>query len=98
VQCVREGPGAGGWSPRRQLLLRAADELHSDRTISDALWAPLRAQLSDTELIELCMLVGHYEMLAMTLNALRVEPDPLPAGPPPRLVRVAQAVMARRGT
>jgi alkylhydroperoxidase family enzyme len=98
VQRVREGPGAGGWSPRSQLLLSAADELHADRTISDALWAPLRAQLSDSELIELCMLVGHYEMLAMTLNALRVEPDPPPAGSPPRLLRVAQSVMARRTT
>ena len=24
------------------------------------------------------MLVGHYEMLAMTLNSLGVEPDPIP--------------------
>jgi AhpD family alkylhydroperoxidase len=82
---VREGPEAGGWSPRQRALLRAADELHDDRTISDALWEHLRAELSDVELIELCMLVGHYEMLAMTLNALRVQPDPLPAGPPARL-------------
>ncbi len=36
---------------------------------------PLRARLSDVELIELCMLAGHYEMLAMTLNALRVQPE-----------------------
>src|SRR3954462_5078218 len=27
---VREGPDAPGWSPRRQALLRAADELHPD--------------------------------------------------------------------
>jgi hypothetical protein len=26
-------------------------------------------------LIELCMLIGHYEMLAMTLNSLGVEPE-----------------------
>jgi len=34
------------------------------------------AQLGDHELIELCMLVGHYEMLAMTLNSLGVEAEP----------------------
>jgi AhpD family alkylhydroperoxidase len=72
---VPDGPETEGWSPRQQLLLRAADELHADRTISDGLWAQLRGELSDTDLIELCMLVGHYEMLAMTLNALRVEPE-----------------------
>ena len=88
VERVREGADAAAWSPRQRLLLRAADELHSDRVLSDELWAELRPQLSDAELIELCMLIGHYEMLAMTLNSLRVEPDPLPAGPPPRLLRL----------
>jgi hypothetical protein len=34
--------------------------------------------MSETELIELCMLAGHYEMLAMTLNSLGVQPDPPP--------------------
>src|SRR3954470_21746528 len=89
---VREGPDASGWSPRRQLLLRAADELHAGRTISDAVWAPLRAELADHELIELCLLVGHYQMLAMTLNALQVQPDP-PSGPRPKLV---QRIQSRR--
>ncbi|MDX6698574.1 MAG: hypothetical protein QOE65_1971 [Solirubrobacteraceae bacterium] len=94
---VRSGPGAAGWSARSALLLRAADELHGDRTLSDALWAELRPLMSDAELIELCMLVGHYEMLAMTLNALGVEPDPSPTGPPPRAARALQAIVERRG-
>jgi alkylhydroperoxidase family enzyme len=93
VQRVRQGPDADGWRPRQRLLLRTADELHAERTISDALWAQLRAELLDTELIELCMLIGHYEMLAMTLNALRVQPDAPPAQAPSRL----QALIARRG-
>ena len=53
-------------------LLEAADELHGDRVITDATWAPLAAEFSDTQLVELCFLVGHYEMLAMTLNSLGV--------------------------
>jgi len=60
---------------RQQLLLRAADELHEGRELSQQLWDELRPLLSDVELIELCMLVGHYEMLAMTLNTLRVQPE-----------------------
>lgn len=76
---VREGAGAAGWSPRRALLLRAVDELHADRRIADELWAGLRAQYDERELIELCLLVGHYEMLAMTLLSLGVEPDAEPA-------------------
>ncbi len=58
---------------RDALLLRAADELHADRVIADQLWAEMRGSFSDVELIELCMLVGHYEMVAMTLNSLGVQ-------------------------
>ena len=43
--------------------------------LGDEVWTQLSAELSDTQLIELCMLVGHYEMLAMTLRSLRVQPD-----------------------
>jgi AhpD family alkylhydroperoxidase len=75
VERVRDGPGAPGWSARQRVMLSAADELHGDRSLSDGTWSGLRPLLSDEELIELCMLVGHYEMLAMTLNSLEVEPD-----------------------
>jgi AhpD family alkylhydroperoxidase len=73
---VRDGAAAPGWSERRQQLLAAADELHADGRIGDALWAQLSRQLDAPLLIELCLLIGHYEMLAMTLNSLRVEPEP----------------------
>ena len=73
---VREGADAEGWSPRQVAILRAVDELHATRTLADRTWESLEAAgLGETELIELPMLVGHYEMLAMTLNALRVTPD-----------------------
>lgn len=54
VERVRVGAGAEGWTPRRALLLRAADELHSRRRISDELWTELGRMLSEPELIELC--------------------------------------------
>jgi alkylhydroperoxidase family enzyme len=76
VQRVRDGGEADGWTPRQVAVLRAVDELHATRTLSDSAWDGLRAAgLTEAELIELPMLVGHYEMLAMTLNALRVRPD-----------------------
>jgi NAD(P)-dependent dehydrogenase (short-subunit alcohol dehydrogenase family)/alkylhydroperoxidase family enzyme len=66
---------AGGFSEHQGALLRAADELHERREISEELWSTLSAELSPRKLIELCMLIGHYEMLAMTINSLRIEPD-----------------------
>jgi alkylhydroperoxidase family enzyme len=97
VERVRTGHAATGWTPRQALLLRAADELHADRALSDALWAELRPVLTDVELIELCLLVGHYEMLAMTLISLRVAPDPAPIGLPPRALRALRALVERGG-
>ena len=96
IERVREGPEAAGWSERRALLLRAADELHAERTLSDELWSGLRPLLSDEELIELCMLVGHYEMLAMTLNSLAVQPDRFHDGRPPRGMRALRRLSERR--
>jgi AhpD family alkylhydroperoxidase len=72
---VAEGPDAPGWSDRDATLLRAVDELHVGRRISDALWAQLAAERSAVDLIELCLLVGHYEMLAMTIESLGIQPD-----------------------
>ena len=73
---VLDGPSAAGWSPRQRLLLQAADELHDHRVVTDVSWQALSDELSERQLIELCLLVGHYEMLAMTLNSLGVEPEP----------------------
>jgi alkylhydroperoxidase family enzyme len=78
ISRVRAGADAPGWSQRRALLLRAADEMHGQRRIGAELWAELSRHLDEVLLIELCMLIGHYEMLAMTLNTLEVEPE-LPA-------------------
>jgi AhpD family alkylhydroperoxidase len=86
IQRVREDVGAGGWGARQTLLLRAADELHASRVLSDEVFDGLRPLLSDAELIEVCMLVGHYEMLAMTLNSLQVAPDEFEGAGPGRLV------------
>ncbi len=76
IEAVRTPPtDEATFSDRQKALLEAADQLHQQRALDDELWGRLRPILSDAELIELCMLVGHYEMLAMTLNSLRVQPD-----------------------
>ena len=75
VERVKEGPEASGWSARESLLLRCADALHEQRDIPDQLWAALSHEFTEVELIELVMLVGHYEMLATTIGSLRIAPD-----------------------
>jgi len=75
VERVTAGPTAGGWSAREQAVLAAVDALVDDRDLDDARWTALAAHLAEREIIELVLLVGHYELLATTIAALRIQPD-----------------------
>ena len=66
---------AAGWSSFDAALLSAADELHADFCVSESTWVALGEVYDTQQLIELPMLVGHYHMVAMTLNSLGVQLD-----------------------
>jgi alkylhydroperoxidase family enzyme len=63
------------WRSFDATLLSAADELHGDYCITDKTWAALTEHYNAEQLVELPMLVGHYHMVAMTLNSLGVQLD-----------------------
>jgi 4-carboxymuconolactone decarboxylase len=102
VARIVDGAAAPDWAPRQRLLLRATDEMHDDRVISDRTWRALATELTDRQLIELCLLVGHYEMLAMALNSLGVEPEPttlarLGGATAEAAERLRERLLSRRG-
>jgi AhpD family alkylhydroperoxidase len=72
---VVQGLEAPGWTDRERALLTAVDRMHADRDLDDPSWESLRAHLDEREAIELCLLAGHYEMLATTIATLRIQPD-----------------------
>ncbi|MDP9141131.1 MAG: carboxymuconolactone decarboxylase family protein, partial [Pseudomonadota bacterium] len=49
-------------------LMQACDELLSDKVIADATWRTLSDRYDDKLLLEIVMLIGHYEMVAGYLN------------------------------
>jgi 4-carboxymuconolactone decarboxylase len=71
IQALRDEEPALGESDL--LLVRAADELHRSARISDPTWEQLAGRYSPAQLIELCMVVGQYHLVAFTLNSLGVE-------------------------
>jgi alkylhydroperoxidase family enzyme len=73
IDRVRAGPDAPGWDAFERALLAAADELHADACITDATWAALAGRYDERLLIEVPMLVGHYHLVAFTLNSLGVQ-------------------------
>lgn len=82
IERLAGGTDAEVWSAEDAALLRAADELHKQSRIGDDTWADLAGRYDERQLIELCMVVGQYHLVAFTLNSLGVEPEPgLPAMP-----------------
>jgi 4-carboxymuconolactone decarboxylase len=82
VARVAAGPLAPGWAEADAVLLQAADQLHADSRIGDATWAALAERFDEPQLIELCMVVGQYHLVAFTLNSLGVQGEgDLPALP-----------------
>lgn len=75
LERVEVGASATGWSEREATLLAAVDEMHGERDLTDVTWNALREHLDERGAIELVLLVAHYEMLATTINTLRIQPD-----------------------
>ena len=63
-----------------KLVYNYARELSTHRTVSDATYAAVLADLGALAVVELTALVGYYTMVAMTLNAHEI---PLPEGVQP---------------
>lgn len=75
------GPGASEVDPT---LVAAADELHADSVLGDDTWAALDARYDEPQLIEVCMVVGQYHLVAFTLRSLGVQPEAGVVGIPGR--------------
>ena len=75
IRDVAIGPDASAWSELDAALLRAADELHRDDTVSDSTWATLAESYSDQELIDVVVTVAGYRLVSMVLNSLGVQPE-----------------------
>jgi AhpD family alkylhydroperoxidase len=75
VSRVVAGAAAAGWSARERAMLAAVDQLLAERDLDESTWDTLRAHLDEREVIELILLVGHYDMLATAIAVLRIPPD-----------------------
>lgn len=73
---IPQGPAAGGWSEFDAALLRAADELHASRFITESTWASLAERYDEAQLLEVIFVVGNYTLLAMFHNSVGLASDP----------------------
>jgi len=70
---VADAPHDPAWAPFDATLIGAVDELHVSSCLGDATWATLAERYDERQLIEVPMVVGHYHLLAFTLNSLGIQ-------------------------
>jgi alkylhydroperoxidase family enzyme len=75
IERIAAGSTDAGWSARDALLLRAADELHDEQTLTDATYAALADHYDAQHLLDIVFTVGQYHLVSMALNAFGVERD-----------------------
>ncbi|ACU76313.1 carboxymuconolactone decarboxylase [Catenulispora acidiphila DSM 44928] len=61
---------------RDRLLLDAADALHDENDIDDALWTRLAAEFTDDQLLDLLLVCGWYHAISFTARAARLPLEP----------------------
>ena len=65
------------WTAERdRLLIRAVDALCDQRDIGDTLWAAMRDEFDDREILDLTMLCGWYHAISFTARASRIPLEP----------------------
>ncbi len=72
ITALKAGSADLHWSGHEAAVLRAVEELFADAVISDATWAELAQAYGVQQLIELPVLVGHYQQLSYLFNSLRL--------------------------
>ena len=91
---IAQGPAAAGWDPFEATLLRLADQLYRNSSVTDATWRELSAKYDLFHLMDAVETVNHFTFLALVYNSFGVQPEP--GGQPlPSDVAYAVTVPAR---
>lgn len=82
VTAIAEGRRPARMSDEEDVLYALCDELHRNRSVSDATYARAVATFREQGVIDAIGIVGYYTMLSMVMNTART---PLPDGTKPAL-------------
>jgi alkylhydroperoxidase family enzyme len=84
IRRIAEGPDAAGWDPFEATLLRLADQLYRNSSVTDATWQALAAGYDLFHQLDAVETVNHFTVLSLVYNSFGVQPD---ADMPDRLPR-----------
>lgn len=80
IEAVRHGRRPDFTEDAEQEIWTFCTELYATRRVSEPTYRRIVARHGQQGAIDLCGLLGHYNLIALTLNTFEV---PVPEGPPP---------------
>ena len=72
---IAQGPETVGWNQFEATLLRLADELFRNSSVTDATWNALEARYDLYHMVDAVMTVNEFTRLSMLFNSMGVQPD-----------------------
>lgn len=72
IESVRVGSPV---DPVDAVVARVVDELADSKTLTDGTWASVREHLDERQVLDLIFTIGCYQVLAVTVNALGIQPE-----------------------
>jgi alkylhydroperoxidase family enzyme len=75
IDAIARNDSGNGFTDRQRALLALTDDVLAQRAMSESSWRDARAILTDREVIEACLLVGHYQGFASAIGGLAIEPE-----------------------
>jgi alkylhydroperoxidase family enzyme len=75
IRRVAEGPDTSGWEPFEATLLRVADQLYRNASVTDATWQALSGKYDLFGSMEAIETINHFTMLSLLYNSLGVQPE-----------------------
>ena len=65
-----------GWSDTESLLIEAANDLRREAFITDEVYAGLKANYTDQQIVEMIYVIGGYSMFSSVMNTLGTQIEP----------------------
>jgi alkylhydroperoxidase family enzyme len=75
IRRIAQGPDASGWDAFEATLLRTADQLYRNSSITNATWQALSSSYDLFHMMDAIETVNHFIVLSMLYNAFGVQPD-----------------------
>ncbi|MGE3507825.1 MAG: carboxymuconolactone decarboxylase family protein [Vicinamibacterales bacterium] len=72
---IAEGGAAKGWDPLESALLRMADELFRNQSVTDATWGAVSKTFDLFHMMDAVETVNHFVVLSLIFNSYGVQPE-----------------------